>query len=498
MKIKKYFQNKSFLALFSSLAFILIMSVVIVVLIFNNNEVTKEEKENNEVSEVIKEENHLLYLKANVLVKLEFKESTYEEDVKRTITDYELLNTKAKELYAYEEFKNQNISDVLEKIVAVLEKEDIKEIEFTTDSSSLTKEEITNYLKESNLNIIFNYHSVIDEEQITKNNSYIITFDTDGGSLIEKQEVIEDGLVKEPDIPIKIGYTFVEWQLNDTKYDFNTKVNSDLTLKAKWEKAPELDTKNFEVFNIKIENISSGLEASIKNLSSLKVSVTGTTEGLKTMNAKTANVYIDVKDLKEGTYEVEVKTKNIDDGFKYVFEPAKVKVEIKKPDEHAGIFNLNENIAYYETSMSCWNYRYVNPVCLDKTVKELKETYPDYDKELDSLEIKDTEKVSLSRYNDVSFLKYFPTCVNLEIPSSILNTLQNLKGSTLRSEGTKVYFSYINFKEEKYSNLIPDIDYSRYGLLQEGGCGDSGDYEVETFVLDENMCNKYHLTCDRW
>lgn len=67
---------------------------------------------------------------------------------------------------------------------------------------------------------------------------YKVTFDSDNGSVVSPQEVLEDGKVKEPIKPTKENYNFKEWQLNGKKYDFNTKVTKDLTLKAVWEEKP--------------------------------------------------------------------------------------------------------------------------------------------------------------------------------------------------------------------------------------------------------------------
>ena len=64
---------------------------------------------------------------------------------------------------------------------------------------------------------------------------YEVTFDTDGGNKIDKQRVIENEAAKEPKTPTKAGYKFLGWFLNDTKYDFKTKVTTNITLKAKWE-----------------------------------------------------------------------------------------------------------------------------------------------------------------------------------------------------------------------------------------------------------------------
>lgn len=70
------------------------------------------------------------------------------------------------------------------------------------------------------------------EEQV----KYKATFNSNGGSKAAVQEISEGGKVKKPTKPTKKGYKFVEWQVSGKKYNFDTKVTKDLTLKAKWKK----------------------------------------------------------------------------------------------------------------------------------------------------------------------------------------------------------------------------------------------------------------------
>lgn len=75
-------------------------------------------------------------------------------------------------------------------------------------------------------------------EKVAK--KYTVTFDTNGGTSIDKQIVEENSVIKEPDNPKRDNYKFLGWYLNDTKYDFDTKVTGDITLKAKWEYVPTI------------------------------------------------------------------------------------------------------------------------------------------------------------------------------------------------------------------------------------------------------------------
>lgn len=65
---------------------------------------------------------------------------------------------------------------------------------------------------------------------------YTITFNSDGGSSVASQEVEYGAKVQQPANPTKEGYTFKEWQLGTTKYNFDTKVTKAITLKAVWTK----------------------------------------------------------------------------------------------------------------------------------------------------------------------------------------------------------------------------------------------------------------------
>jgi len=63
---------------------------------------------------------------------------------------------------------------------------------------------------------------------------YTVTFDSAGGSTVNKQNIEINKTATEPKKPTKTGYTFVEWRLNGNKYNFNTPVTGNITLKAEW------------------------------------------------------------------------------------------------------------------------------------------------------------------------------------------------------------------------------------------------------------------------
>ena len=62
---------------------------------------------------------------------------------------------------------------------------------------------------------------------------FTVTFDSDGGSAVAQQKVLNAPAVKPAD-PEKSGYDFVGWYLGNTQYAFDTNVASNITLKAHW------------------------------------------------------------------------------------------------------------------------------------------------------------------------------------------------------------------------------------------------------------------------
>ena len=71
------------------------------------------------------------------------------------------------------------------------------------------------------------------ETKITQN-VYSIDFNSDGGSGVARQLVVSGGTATQPVEPTRTGYTFDAWQNESTNWNFNSQVNSNLTLTAKW------------------------------------------------------------------------------------------------------------------------------------------------------------------------------------------------------------------------------------------------------------------------
>lgn len=83
------------------------------------------------------------------------------------------------------------------------------------------------------------------EEVIT----YTVSFDSDGGTVIEDKIVNEGEKVERPNDPTKDGFIFVEWLLDGETFDFGSAITKDIKLKASWVKLEE----DVEMFIVKFD-----------------------------------------------------------------------------------------------------------------------------------------------------------------------------------------------------------------------------------------------------
>lgn len=64
---------------------------------------------------------------------------------------------------------------------------------------------------------------------------YEVTFDSNGGTKIDSQLVVEGETASIPVDPKKEGHSFLYWSYNNKEFDFTTKITEDITLLAKYE-----------------------------------------------------------------------------------------------------------------------------------------------------------------------------------------------------------------------------------------------------------------------
>lgn len=85
---------------------------------------------------------------------------------------------------------------------------------------------------------------------------FTVSFDTDGAGDIESVVVKKGKKVAMPSTPEKEGCVFLGWYNGDEKYDFDSKVTSDLALVAKWR---EKSTTEYEDFTLYGDQLIDGL-----------------------------------------------------------------------------------------------------------------------------------------------------------------------------------------------------------------------------------------------
>ena len=83
--------------------------------------------------------------------------------------------------------------------------------------------------------IVFVGAACSDNTETGDDRIYTVTFDSDGGTPVENQQVAEGKKAKEPDITVKTGYAFAGWFVKTTEWNFLAyTVTENVTLKAKW------------------------------------------------------------------------------------------------------------------------------------------------------------------------------------------------------------------------------------------------------------------------
>ncbi len=149
---------------------------------------------------------------------------------------------------------------------------------------------------------------------------YTITFDSNGGTIIESIKVKENEKVKKPINPTKDGYVFDGWYYEDEIFDFNTKITKDITLKAYWNKEIELSDTELSLVvdsthKLKILSLPDGLDEKDLIYSSSDESIVTVDESgnIKALKPGKATITIKSKDNKyTANCEVVVTDKKIE------------------------------------------------------------------------------------------------------------------------------------------------------------------------------------------
>lgn len=457
-----------------SILLILIIAVLLIVFIPN-----KDAK----VSKKLQENTYTIYVKINPLVKIELKENYYIcvenstetvcSDKTNEVVDYTLVNDDAKEIYGDIKLEGLSLIDALVSIYDTARDKDIDfdvvEIyaDYEIDSEEIKAEILDQSKYKVSFNIVTTFDKELNEDEIInnsdKNTYYTVTFDSNGGSSVQSIKVKEGYGFTEPTAPTKSGYKFIEWQQNNKKYDFNTEVTGDITLKAKWQK--------IETENQKTE--TSDKETTTNN----------NKENTSTNNKKEENSTTDKTTESDKTTGAETTSNKI---------------------------NLNDNIKVVEytaeySNKDCWFFMFVT---------NLKEIFP-------NAEIKGSGPYSVSYWagpdateTEISGVALTNNFKSLKFDTSsetkFLNLLKKYKNGykgvaeveyTNDNHKINYRYKYIEFVDNSYEQVGKKADEAVTNALKNatrfyGTCGFAEEYKEVN--LTEELCNKYNLDCDRW
>ena len=156
----------------------------------------------------------------------------------------------------------------------IVETQKVKQNEKATEPTAITKNGfifngwyLNNTAYDFNTPVTKNIVLVAKWNEDPSVKRFEVTFDSAGGSKVDKQRVIENEKATEPKVPTYEGYTFLGWYLNEKKYDFKTSVTGNITLRAKWEKVVQY-TVTFNKDNgtsNEIQKVTSGEKVSKPN-----------------------------------------------------------------------------------------------------------------------------------------------------------------------------------------------------------------------------------------
>lgn len=477
--MKKIVKNKKILICVLT-TLILISLIVGGIFLFSKD--NKEKTQNKETTN-----NYVAYVRINPLIKIEYSQTCKNENCNDPIvTNYELVNDDAKDIYKDIDLidTNNNLYEVITLISKTAEENNIK---FENVEIYSNWDNLNNYIDSSNKdNYEWSYIVNIREKENLEDIAsslqenkilYNVEFETDGGTEITTQTVEKGNLANQPTTPTKKGYKFIEWQLNNEKFDFKQEINSDIKLIAKWEKIEnsnnnsnknenntdtnnttnnkekEIKTINFtsiyELVELRNLSTSTNYKASILTQGDIKVTITGEKDLLDKYSINelgTYKLYVDLSSLSTGTHNVKLQIDNTNKNFTYKISPNSVSVEIKSlgTSSTIGKINLNDNVLYFEpdTLYGCDN------------------------------------------------------CIT----DDILSLLKSAKGYfDVGSNKSNVHFKTIIVSEPYNTSSYLGQNYDFEGMLVKAGAtSEGGSYGEPDKLLTEEICNKYKLSCDRW
>lgn len=130
---------------------------------------------------------------------------------------------------------------------------------------------------------------------------YTITFDSNGGTAVSSQTIIEGKTAAKPQNPTKSGYTFSGWTLDGAAYNFNNAITKDITLIASWTKIKI--EKNYTIKATAVDSQSPARVLSVyENGTKINVQAIKYSDG--TLLCSGSNMNVNVYALDDTSYKV--------------------------------------------------------------------------------------------------------------------------------------------------------------------------------------------------
>ncbi|AUD63565.1 hypothetical protein BK010_08670 [Tenericutes bacterium MO-XQ] len=309
--------------------------------------------------------------------------------------------------------------------------------------------------------------------------TYVVTFDSDGGSSVEAVTVDEETAVSEPTDPTKEGFTFVYWYLDDSNvaYDFQTLVTADITLTALWEEVGPTDQ---ELIELDIQEVKDNLYLSDYQLN---LSTRGTNGSRITWKTSADNVsfYGLILPLYEGS---ESETQQIEATFKLNGTTVKEMIDVTIPVYEPVVIETVRTVDFtnltteYDVADGQINLYFENeghvPYVNVVDFLGLLEGFVDPDvmftftQDTDSLEI-------FYQYYDKDFDETYDLIVTLDVSNQ-----------TITTNDPGFYWAYVYTTETNYGRHI-DYDYNNPDASFDEG--DDIVYDLSLYNLDMVMYN---------
>lgn len=169
--------------------------------------------------------------------------------------------------------------------------------------------------------------------QTSTKKEYTVSFNSNGGSAISNQIIRDGEIANKPNNPVKEGYTFKGWLLNEKSYDFSTPVKSNLVLIASWENNIWEVSKSGSIIKYKGNDENVIIPPTIDGISISNIA----SNAFSSSNMKTLTLASTINSI-----EVNAVTKSNNPNMSKVF--------ITESQAN----NINNWNRVFETSLICW------------------------------------------------------------------------------------------------------------------------------------------------